>query len=85
MPGCGWTKQPLIGRIGTSVVTRPGLDTNGTLPPEMLPPSEVTYQSQLPPERLPPTIVLRRITDSFAFGGTSGAKSDSTMPMPPPW
>jgi hypothetical protein len=49
-----------------------------------LPPSEVTYQSQVPPEVLPPTTELRRITDSFAFGGTSGAKSDSTTPMPPP-
>ena len=60
------------------------MGTTSTLPPETLPPSDVTYQSQLPPARLPPTTELRSTTDSFAFGGTSGAKSDSTMPMPPP-
>src|SRR5918992_40867 len=50
----------------------------------MLPPCEVTYQSQLPPRVLPPTIELRTMTATFAFGGISGEKSDSTTPMPPP-
>src|SRR5687767_6973887 len=67
---------------GESLTNAPG--TAGTLPPETLPPSEVTYQSQEPPARLPPTIELRKTTDWFALGGTSGAKSDSTTPMPPP-
>src|ERR687895_2483671 len=53
-------------------------------PGSLFPPSEVTNQSQLPPLRLPPTIELRTITATFALGGTSGEKSDSTTPMPPP-
>src|ERR671914_215036 len=53
-------------------------------PPSMLPPSDVTNQSQLPPRVLPATIVLRRIKALFALGGISGEKSDSTTPMPPP-
>ena len=85
VPGRGATKhEKIAGTGGPSLEMRPGIGTYGTLPPLTLPPSEVTYQSQSPPARLPPTIVLRRMTDSLALGGTSGAKSDSTTPMPPP-
>ena len=53
-------------------------------PPSRLPPSESMYQSQLPPSRLPPMIVFRAMTARFGCGGTSGTKSDSTTPTPPP-
>src|SRR5688572_2875677 len=55
----------------------PSTGIGSCVPPvSMLPPWEVTYQSQLPPLRLPPTIVLLTTTAPLAFGGTSGTKSD---------
>src|ERR671915_492654 len=62
----------------------PSTGIGSCVPPvSMLPPWEVTYQSQLPPLRLPPTIELRTITATLAFGGTSGTKSDSATPLLP--
>ena len=51
--------------------------------PAMLPPSEVTYQSQLPPSRLPATIVFLSVS-GFGCGGMVGTKSVSTVDRPPP-
>ena len=79
--GTGVKQDGTAGGGGVSLKVVSGALTPASV---RLPPSEVTYQSQLPPRMLSATIVFRRMTEPFGFGGTSGAKSDSTTPMPPP-